>query len=71
MVGEIGDFPRHGGREEQRLAPGRQLRHDFADVVDEAHVEHAVGFVEYEDFDPIEMKGVLLDEVEQPSGGRH
>ena len=29
----------------------RQHRDDLADVVDEAHVEHAVGFVEDEDFD--------------------
>ena len=27
------------------------LRDDLADVVDEAHVEHAVGFVEHEEFD--------------------
>ena len=34
----------------RRTASGarRQLRDDFADVVDEAHVEHAVGFVEHE-----------------------
>ena len=33
---------------------------DPADVVDEAHVEHAVGFVEHEDFDAIEMNGAAL-----------
>ena len=27
------------------------LRDDFADVVDEAHVEHAVGFVEHQELD--------------------
>ena len=50
-VGELGDLPRHGGREEQRLPLGRQLADDAADVVDEAHVEHAVGFVEHEHLD--------------------
>ena len=29
---------------------------DPADVVDEAHVEHAVGFVEHEHLDAIEMR---------------
>ena len=52
-----------------RLA--RQLGHDPADVVDEAHVEHAVGFVEHEDFDAIEADGAALHEVEQASGRRH
>ena len=39
--------------------------------MDEAHVEHAVGLIEHEDFDAIEMDGALLHEVEQPSGRRH
>ena len=46
------------------------LRDDPADVVDEAHVEHAVGFVEDEDFDAIELDGALLHEIEQPSRRR-
>ena len=56
VAGEIGDLLRHGGREEQRLPLARQLADDAADVVDEAHVEHAVGFVEHEDFDAIEVQ---------------
>ena len=36
------------------------LRDDFADVVDEAHVEHAVGFVEHEEFDLAELAAPLL-----------
>ena len=71
LVGEIGDLLRHGRREEQRLALARQLGHDPADVVDEAHVEHAVGFVEHEDLDAIEADGAALHEVEQASGRRH
>jgi hypothetical protein len=38
--------------------------------VDEPHVEHAVGFVEHEDFDAIERNGTVLHQVEQPSRGR-
>ena len=47
------------------------LRDDFADVVDEAHVEHAVGFVEHQEFDLVELQPVALDEIEQAAGGRH
>ena len=39
-----------------------------ADVVDEAHVEHAVGFVEHEDFDPREIDVALVHQVEQAAG---
>ena len=35
----------------------RQLGDDPADVVDEAHVEHAVGFVEHEHLDAVERDG--------------
>ena len=47
------------------------LRDDFADVVDEAHVEHAVGFVEHEELDLVKLQPVALDEIEQAAGGRH
>ena len=55
LARQILDLARHGGREEQGLPLGRQFRDDFADVVDEAHVEHAVGFVEDEDFDAMQL----------------
>ena len=42
--------------EEQRLTLLRQHLHDAPHVVDEAHVEHAVGFVEDEDLDRVELK---------------
>ena len=44
------------------------FRDDFADIVDEAHVEHAVGFVENEDFDVAETQRVALHEIEQAAG---
>ncbi len=55
---------RHGGREEQGLALGRELGDDFTDVVDEAHVELAVGLVEHEELDLIEFQGIALNHVE-------
>ena len=65
VAGEGADFLWHGGREEQVLTFARQVGDQFADVVDEAHVEHAVGFVEDEDFRFGEIDGALIDEVEQ------
>ena len=44
------DLVREGRREEQVLAL-RQQREDLLDVANEAHVEHAVGFVEDQDLD--------------------
>jgi hypothetical protein len=46
LLGQLGDAFRVGGREEQGLAFGRAALGDVGDVVVEAHVEHAVGFVE-------------------------
>ena len=59
-VGEFRDVLRHGGREQQRLALERQLGDDLADGMDEAHVEHAVGFVEHQDLDLVKRQPVAL-----------
>jgi hypothetical protein len=50
-VGELADFFREGRREKQVLAFRRQQRENAADVADETHVQHAVGFVEHQDLD--------------------
>ena len=36
--------------------------------MDEAHVEHPVGFVQHEDFDPAEPQRIAVHEVEQAAG---
>ncbi len=59
------DAARHGRREEQVLALVGQLADDALDVGPEAHVEHAVGFVEHEDLDLGEREVAALDHVEQ------
>ena len=64
---EVGDGARHGRGEHQRLPLARQLGDDFADVGDEAHVEHAVGFVEHQEFDVAEAQRVGPHEIEQPA----
>ena len=67
-VGEPGDFRRHRRREEQRLAGERHQLADALDVGNEAHVEHAVGFVDDENLDAGQEKAAALGEVEQAAG---
>ncbi len=40
-------------------------------VLDEAHVEHAVGFVDDQEVRAVETNVMLLDEIEQAAGGGH
>ena len=49
---------------------GRDLGDDLPDVVDEAHVEHAIGFVEHQKFDLVSIAGHCRDEVEKPARSR-
>ena len=62
------DLGRHRGREEERVPDRRHLgEHEF-DLVDEAHVEHAVGFVEYDRRIFREVQALAVDEVAQAAG---
>jgi len=36
--------------------------------VDEAHVEHLIGFIEHECFDVPQIDDPLVDQIEQPAG---
>ncbi len=65
LVRELCDLRRKRRREEQRLTLARQHAEHPAHVVDEAHVEHAVGLVEDEDLDAVEPNEALLHEVEE------
>ena len=53
---EAEDLVRHRGREEQRLALGRQGVDDAPDVGPEAHVEHPVGLVEDQRLEAVELR---------------
>ena len=69
-VDEPGDFRRHRRGEEQGLAgEGHQLA-DALDVGNEAHVEHAVGFVDHQDLDAGQQDLAALGEIEQAAGRR-
>ena len=60
-----------GGGEQQVLTLGRQQRKDLADVADEAHVQHTVGFVQHQDLHFVEANGVLLVQVHQTARCGH
>ena len=67
--GDAGDFGRHRRGEEQRLPREWNELADALDVGNEAHVEHAVGFVDDEEFDAGEQQAAALGMVEQPARG--
>jgi len=68
LGGDALDVGRERRREEQRLALARQRAHDAADLRQEAHVEHAVGFIEHRDLDVAERDVAGAHEVEQAAG---
>src|ERR1039458_3755891 len=59
-IGDTLDFRRHGRREEQGLARERHQLADALDVGDEAHVEHAVGFVDDQQLNAGEQQEAAL-----------
>ena len=73
LMDERLDLRRYGGREEKRVAASERRRrwhlreHEF-DFVDEAHVEHAVGFVEHDCGIFGEVEALAVDEVAQTAG---
>ncbi|MNF77489.1 hypothetical protein D3C84_596370 [compost metagenome] len=71
LAGEVGDVLGEGRREQQVLPFCGQAREDLLDVMHEAHVEHAVGFVQHQDFHMGQIHGTLADQVEQATGAGH
>ena len=71
LAGQLADLGRHGGREEQVLAPGGKLRDDAADRRQEAQIQHLIGLVEDEDLRARQVDIALGDVVEQPAGRGH
>ncbi|EWS52902.1 hypothetical protein X551_04306 [Methylibium sp. T29] len=70
-VGQGLDLVAEGRAEQQALLLLRHDRQHLLDVVDEAHVEHAVGFIEHEDLDVAQVQRALLVVVEQAAGRGH
>jgi len=60
---EFLDLGRHGSREEQGLSLLGQTGDDLLDVMYEAHVQHTVSLIQYEQFDVLEGDITLINEV--------
>ena len=69
--GQFADFRRKSGGKKQILTVFRQQGDDLADIADEAHVEHAVGLIQHENFNGREIHRLLLHVVKQTPGCRH
>ena len=75
-VGEIGggEFVHllwHGGRKQHRLARRAQKRRDAAQGVDEAQIEHLIGFVQHQMAALAEIDGAPLDQIDEPARRGH
>ena len=68
LAGQLADLGRHGGREEQVLPLAAHAADDLADRLQEAEVEHLVGFVEHQDLGGRQVGVALGDVVEQAAG---
>ena len=65
---QLSDLRRHRGREHDALARTGQLLDYLHDIVDEAHVEHAVGLVEDEETAAREVEVADFQMTEQTAG---
>ena len=69
LLGQVADVAVEGGREHHRLALGRKGLGHQLDVVDKAHVEHAVSLVEDQQLDLRQDRRARIHQVEQAAGG--
>src|SRR5690554_3879008 len=67
-VGQCDDFFGESGRIKQVLSLFRDQFEDFFDVMDKAHVEHAVGFVQDQNFHRGQVNMILANQIQQASG---
>ena len=70
-VHQLHDLGRHGGRKEEGLLLLRQELQYPTDVVDKAHVQHAVCLVQYKDLHSAQVQQSLALEVQQTSRCGH
>ena len=54
---EFGNALGVGGREQQGLSVFRTLIHQLRNIVKEAHIEHAIGFVQHQGFNRLQLQG--------------
>src|SRR5450830_994834 len=62
--GDALDDGRHGGREQRRLMAFRCFFQDAFDVVDKAHAQHFIGFIEYQRFQLGQVERTLVQVID-------
>ncbi|CRY21994.1 Uncharacterised protein [Yersinia enterocolitica] len=60
---------REGGGEQQVLTLGWQFCQNTADIVNKAHIQHTVGFVQYQNFNFGQINSVLMFQIQQTARG--
>ena len=66
---DVHDLARDGRGEHAEVAAALELVENARHIVDKAHVEHAVGLVEHNGLDIVELDGAALHVVAQAAGG--
>ena len=67
-IGQLANFIAEGGREQQALLVLGHQRQNLLDVMDEAHVQHAVGLVQDQHLDGGQIHEALTGQVQQTAG---
>ena len=68
-LGQAGAF--QGGGEEHGVLAVTRLFHDAVHILDEAHVQHAVRFIQHQHLDVVALELFLLDVLEQATRSGH
>ena len=69
--GEFADLAAEGGRKQKALFVFGHHGQHFLDVVDKAHIKHAVCLVEHQNLHLAQIEHALLQQVEQAPGRGH
>ena len=70
-LGQLTNFVAEGGREKQTLLFLRHHGQHFFNVMDKAHVQHTVGFVQHKHLHGRQIQHALLGQVEQTAWSGH
>ena len=69
--GDVHDLPGNGGGEEAQVFAVAHLIQQPGDIVDKAHIQHAVGFVQHHSLNGVHLHGAALHMVAEAAGGSH
>ena len=67
--GDALDDGRHGGREQGRLMAVRRFFQDAFDIVDKAHAQHFIGFIQHQRFQLGQVERTLVQVIDDAARG--